>query len=179
MKITSAFCTTSFLVLFFLCYTQAVTQHSQHSIAHKRYVKANPGKAFHVKDGPKAFKRYVIPKFKHPQLKSETAKDFKARRAAIDSTFQHSSTQVKLKRAAEEPLHVVEKRNIHPLLYWTQHYNRALGRTVKATSQQGVQKRAVDQHLESSAQRMQKRWQSLFGDTQTIKLRQKRHVLVG
>ena len=142
---------------------------------HKRFVKHNLGKVAHVPKNTKAFKRYVIPSKKHGHINSP-AKAFKSR---AHSTFQHSEKQVKLSRTADQPSSLNKRKDTHPLLYWTQHYNRALGRHSKALPSDDLKKRSmVEQHAQESTDRLHKRWRSIYGDDKPMKVQQKRHILV-
>ena len=142
---------------------------------HKRLVKPNAAKMTRVPHNTKAFKRYVIPSKQHGHVKSP-AKAFKARSQSI---FQHSEKQVKLSRAADQSSSISRRKDTHPLLYWTQHYNQALGRQSKALPSHDLKKRAsLDQHAQDSTERLRKRWQSIHGSEKPVKIQHKRHILV-
>ena len=187
MKTTNIISTLICICILFIHNTLSTSTGPHRLPSHKRFVKTShkgSSRLGKVPQDVKAFKRYVI----HPHSGSAarlnaSPGDFRRKRnTGQGTTFSHSDHQVKLKRTADSSLNVLNKRDTHPLIHWTQHYNQALGRGARTVVNNNRQKRNVvaKEHLRESEERLAKRWQTVPGaeNMGKLKLRKRKNILV-
>lgn len=141
---------------------QRKRMHSDHI---KRYVvptKSHDIDMSSFKQGNFKKKRYVAPSEAATSQETAPAMTGALRRRQITGTFTHSNNTRSLKRGWDASLDKVKRGRLHPLLFYTQHYNQALSRLTVLLRKRNLNKRANNAHIQSQGiERIKRRWQDI------------------